>query len=244
MPPSRVAALNRGEAESSNLAEILAIDIPALLTVVVPDISSIELERLREAEGIVRKMLLAGETLLERSGPRAINKFMAHPSDVVRSWAAYMIAAEESWTLEERLARLRPLADDAHSGVREWAWLALRPRLAAELPAAISLLKPWTKERSAYLRRFTTESTRPRGVWCMHLEALKERPERGEPLLEPLRADPEKYVQDSVSNWLNDASKTRADWVRELCRRWLAESESPATQRICRRALRTVGVED
>ena len=111
----------------------------------------------------------------------------------------------------------------------------------AELDASIALLAGWTGDVSERVRRFASEALRPRGVWAGHIAALKRQPEKGLPILEPLRADPAVYVQDSVANWLNDAAKDQPDWVREVCGRWQAERpEDGNTQRIVRRALRSL----
>lgn len=65
-------------------------------------------------------------------------------------------------------------------------------------------------------------------------------PELALPILEPLKADEAKYVQNSIGNWLNDASKTQPKFVIELCRRWEVESDTKETNYIIKKALRTL----
>jgi 3-methyladenine DNA glycosylase AlkC len=238
--PARLALLNGGSVASATLTEGLAIDFAQLLAAAVPAIGAARLEQMRAqaAAGITRRMALAAQLLLDAQADLA--PLLAHPSDTVRGWACFAIAAQAGLSLPQQLADMRPLADDGHFGVREWAWLALRPRLVAELGEAIALLAPWTAEPSQRLRRFACEALRPRGVWCAHIAQLKEQPQLALPLLQPLRADPAVYVQDSVANWLNDAAKSQPDWVRALCGQWLDDSDSAATARICKRALRSL----
>jgi 3-methyladenine DNA glycosylase AlkC len=231
--------LNAGTLEAVTLVEVLVVDFAKLMRAVVPDLPAQQLKRLDPELGVTQRMATAGELLLEHAGETAFDTFRTHRSDTVRGWAAYALGRTPELSLEERLRRIRPLADDPNSGVREWAWISLRPHVSRDIERAIPLLRPWTAERTN-IRRYAVEITRPRGVWCEHIGRLKETPELGLPLLNPLIEETEKYVQDSVANWLNGAAKSRGEWVREVCADWSARSEAKATERIVKRALRSL----
>jgi len=237
VPPEILADLNAGRIETANLVEGLALDFGALLESTVPEAADLA-DRLRVG-GILGRMQTAGKLLLDRLGADGFDRLAAHPSDTVRGWAAYVLAETPRLSLSSRLKRMKRLADDPHFGVREWAWLAVRPHVAADVEGAVEVLEPWTKAKSVNVRRFAVEITRPRGVWCGHIDRLKREPQLALPLLDPVNADPAKYVQDSVANWLNDAGKSQPDWVRQVCERW-SEGADDATRRICTRALRNL----
>ena len=136
---------------------------------------------------------------------------------------------------------MRSFAADGHFGVREWAWMAVRPAVAAELEKGLAILEEsWVRDEDANVRRFATELTRPCGVWCRHINALKDCPEMAMGMLEYVRSDESKYVCDSVGNWLNDAGKTQSGWVRAVCGRWEAESGTKETAYIVKRGLRNL----
>jgi 3-methyladenine DNA glycosylase AlkC len=232
--------LNSGTIETVNLAECLAVDFAILMAQVVPELASAAKSRIMPTDGITKRMAATGKLLLEHFGAAGVEDLAAHPSDTVRGWAAYLLAAIPDLSLDQRLNSIRSLADDHHFGVREWSWLAVRPYVAAQIDAAIPLLIPWVSESPPNLRRFAIEVTRPRGVWCAHIPKLKDSPELGLDLLEPVRADNSRYVRDSASNWLNDAAKSQPEWVKMVCHRWQLESNVPETKKLCTRALRSL----
>ncbi len=243
IPNDVLEALNNGQLESVNLTEWLAVDAVKLLQATLPILkvknakTMLSTAQAVASQGVMQRTELIATAL--ESGKANLEAMTAHRSDTVRCWAAF-IAVQRADAQHAKLEAIRPFAADAHFGVREIAWMAWRPALIAELAEGIGLLEAWTQHENPNIRRFASEASRPRGVWCAHIQSLKDTPELGLRVLEPLRADPHRYVQTSVANWLNDASKTRADWVETICERWLKESATPETKWIVNHALRSV----
>lgn len=237
VPQAILEQLNAGEIEAATLSENLAMDFAVLLRAILPELAD-EGEEIDRKAGITKRMTAAAGIISARFGMEKLPWLAAHRSDIVRGWGAYLIALDPALTLPDRVKAMLPFANDPHFGVREWAWLALRPHLVKAPHEAIAIMAPLAHDPSAYLRRFACESIRPRGVWSAHIPLLKEHPAQGLAAIEPLRADPARYVQDSVANWLNDAWKSAPDWVEALCHRWEAESPRDATRYVIRRALR------
>lgn len=227
----RIDVLNRGESETQFLVEGLAICFETLMQHIFP---TEEVPHFPQKMGYIKRMERAGQWLLEKRAFHLIN----HPSDTVRGWVGYGIGMQDL-PLEEIIKQMEPLANDPHFGVREWAWIAIRGRVIDELDLALNLLKVFATSEHENLRRFAVELTRPRGVWCAHIKALKDEPWKALPLFEHMHADRAKYVRLSVGNWLNDASKTHPEWVKSVCERWQALSNSKETEHICKRALRS-----
>ncbi len=252
IPETVLDLLNQGLIESVNLVEWSAVNhrelvcgvFPQLgLDAIIPDVLAV-LDGLAKPS-TMKSVSAIGEFLYNYAQENQILTDLylllrSHPSDTIRCYACYVIALQKDLHIEDRLEQSRFLIGDAHFGVREIIWMALRPELVPQLDEVLIYLQNWTADTDERIRRFITEVTRPKGVWTSTIVALKNHPEQALPLLEALRADPSLYVQNSVANWLNDASKSQPEFVRNLCARWSQESRVPATQYIVKRALRTL----
>jgi len=244
-------SLNRGEIETANLVEWLAIDQRLLLENVLKqnkrlhylDPILVQLEQLlkRSVNSInetIGKELL--RLTVQHDDSVFLKQMSSHPADLVRCWATYTIGGNSMLDTEEIIATIYPFAADKHFGVREISWMAIRHRIASDLEKSITILSHWSLDKEENIRRFASEATRPRGVWCQHIDDLKREPSMALPILEPLKSDSSKYVRDSVGNWLNDASKSNPSFVKAVCNRWEEESDTKETQYIIRKALRTI----
>lgn len=242
--------LNQGHLPSANLVEWLSIDQKKLLKTWLQEQDAYELEAmlLKQVATSNTQSVLQQVHLIAKALHGYLNKdsyahlwssMIAHNSDMVRCWAAFCVPFNNK-ELAQSVEAMRRFACDTHFAVREIAWLALRNEVVANLREALDCLTQYTADTNENMRRFISEITRPRGVWCKHIAELKQNPDIGLVLLESLRADPSRYVQNSVANWLNDASKTQPEWVKILTQRWQQQSNVPATHYIIKRALRTM----
>lgn len=251
IPKEILGQLNRGEIETANLVEWLAVDQRTLLENLLTQHDRKKyLKPILEQIDSLKKQTVntineaIGTGLFEQATKCKDRDFLhttsTHQSDVVRCWAAYTIGKDASLNIKQKLQNIQPFAADKHFGVREISWLVVRQNIAQNLNESLKILTTWTTNADENIRRFASEATRPRGVWCEHIEELKQNPELGLVILEPLKSDTAKYVQDSVGNWLNDASKTQPDFVKALCKRWEKESDTKETKYITKKALRTI----
>lgn len=251
IPTDVLQQLNSGQIETANLVEWLAIDPKLLLenllkqskrtSYLKPVLANIE-QLTKKTVNTINEAI--GTGLFEQATQNNDNEFLAiisnHNADTIRCWATYTIGKNQSLGIDETLRQIQPFSADKHFGVREISWLAVRPKISQNLKRSIEILSKWTINEDENIRRFATEATRPRGVWCEHIDELKQNPELALTILEPLKNDAAKYVQNSVGNWLNDASKTKPDFVNDICKKWTKESNTKATTYIVKKAMRTI----
>ncbi|MGN4124802.1 DNA alkylation repair protein [Lysinibacillus sphaericus] len=254
IPSEVLDSLNRGLIESVNLIEWQAVNHPTLLEHVLPsfnlkevklDVLLTEMANQNAVTGMkaIRTTSdLLTTAMLDESEAKKLEILTYcsnHISDSVRCWAAFM-HKDSTQSLEEKLSFIRHFAADHHFGVREIAWMSIREDLSQDIDTSVALLTEWASDDNENIRRFAVESIRPRGVWTKHIDILKQEPQKALSILDILKADTSKYVQDSVGNWLNDASKTQANWVLAICEKWKKESDVSATDKIIKKATRTI----
>jgi 3-methyladenine DNA glycosylase AlkC len=251
IPAVIMKQLNAGEIETANLVEWLAVDQRLLLKNLMNQLDrtgylKVALNAIDELKKPTVNTIneAIGISLLQQSLAAKDTEFFTllfkHSADLVRCWATYMVGRNNGLTLEEKLHQIQSFAADTHFGVREIAWMAVRGSISNQIDQSIGILSGWTTHEDANVRRFASESTRPRGVWCEHIESLKKDPKPALIILDPLKSDPSRYVQDSVGNWLNDASKTQPEFVAALCSKWQHQHPTKATLYIIKKAMRTI----
>jgi 3-methyladenine DNA glycosylase AlkC len=115
---------------------------------------------------------------------------------------------------------------------------SIRPYIARYPERTLAVLREWTKDDSAHVRRLVSEGTRLRLPWAARVPWLDAHPERVLELLALLKDDASTLVRRSVANNLNDLGKVRADLLIRTCRAWL-EGASAERRHLVEHALRS-----
>ena len=98
---------------------------------------------------------------------------------------------------------------------------SIRPYIAAHPDRTFAVLRRWTADRNAHVRRLVSEGTRLRLPWAARVAWLDAHPDRVLELLELLKDDPSTLVRRSVANSLNDLGKLHPDLLMRTCAGWL-----------------------
>ena len=114
---------------------------------------------------------------------------------------------------------------------------SIRPYLARDPERTLAVLRHWTKDANAHVRRLVSEGTRLRLPWAPRVPWLDDHPERVLELLELLKDDPAALVRRSVANSLNDLGKLHPELLARTCQAWLADA--PERRELVEHALRS-----
>lgn len=104
---------------------------------------------------------------------------------------------------------------------------AIRPLLKAQPQAVMDELIQWSKEDNVHVRRLACEGVRIRLPWSEKSYVALDEFDRYAEILTNLKDDPEKFVQKSVGNNLNDLYKDDPEKADFLINEW---RKSPSTK--------------
>ena len=86
----------------------------------------------------------------------------------------------------------------------------------------------WTTDKNVHVRRLASEGVRIRLPWSQKLFVALDEFERYTTILTNLKDDPEKFVQKSVGNNLNDLYKDAPEKADFIISQWEKTGESKA----------------
>ena len=103
---------------------------------------------------------------------------------------------------------------------------SIRPFIARYPARTFRVLRGWSRDRNAHVRRLVSEGTRLRLPWAPRVDWLDQHPEQVIALLERLKDDPTTLVRRSVANNLNDLGKVHPDLLTRTCAHWLVQASA------------------
>lgn len=115
---------------------------------------------------------------------------------------------------------------------------AIRPLLRGHPQEVMDELILWSKDENVHVRRLACEGIRIRLPWSEKIYVAIEEFDRYEEILTNLKDDPEKFVQKSVGNNLNDLYKDDPKKADSLIEEWRKTPSSKAQEWIIKHGRR------
>ena len=117
---------------------------------------------------------------------------------------------------------------------------AVRPLLAERPRETLSRMRDWAADPDVHVRRLASEGMRISLPWARKLTVALEYFDEYREILTQLKSAPEKFVQKSVGNNLNDLMKTDPEKAWLIIHTWEQDSPSPATRWIIKHGTRSL----
>ena len=116
---------------------------------------------------------------------------------------------------------------------------AIRPVLEKWPAESLTIIKEWSKDSNVHARRLASEGLRIRLPWAKKSLVALEYFDDYKAVLSNLKNDPEKFVQKSVGNNLNDLMKECPEKANEIITTWRKDDPTKNTLWIINHGLRS-----
>lgn len=116
---------------------------------------------------------------------------------------------------------------------------AIRNLLEARPEPVIKKLQVWSLEECVHVRRLSSEGIRTRLPWAKKSTVFIEHFDEAIKILDNLKASPEKFVQKSVGNNINDLFKDAPHLAERIVKSWSRRGLPPSTQWILKHGQRS-----
>lgn len=119
---------------------------------------------------------------------------------------------------------------------------AIRPLIKKYPQESLFIIKKWTRDSNVHVRRLSSEGLRIRLPWSKKLLIALEEFDAYKEILSLLKSDPERFVQKSVGNNLNDLMKEDPDKAYQIIKEWQKDKMSKETEWIIKHGMRSVKI--
>lgn len=116
----------------------------------------------------------------------------------------------------------------------------MRPLIKKYPIKSLEMLKEWSQDEHERVRRLSSECLRIRLPWSKKLYTALDYFEDYFEILDHLKNNPDKYIQKSVANNLNDLYKEAPDRFEWILSKWKSESPSKECEWIMKHGSRNV----